>query len=236
MPFPVAVCVVVPAKDGRLLAVTRRKSSTQWGLPGGKVDDGESSLTAVVRECEEECGVQLAAADLVPLYAGKCGGEGDTSYWVTTFLYDGPPVCPDEVRAVTEDFAAGWVPWESLTDPATSPFAAYNQEVYRAWRIYANTPLEPAEDALQLVRFKWDCGRMGDVSGLFIATRHELEAAYGRAIEFGEILGKHSHVAGVLEKSDISVVSEDPALLRTLVDSVGWRLGGYCPLDYFPEE
>lgn len=38
-----------------------------WGLPGGKIEDGESMMTAMTRECEEELGSMPAYIKLVPL-------------------------------------------------------------------------------------------------------------------------------------------------------------------------
>lgn len=38
-----------------------------WGLPGGKVDDGETLLEAITRECEEELGSMPDYIKLVPL-------------------------------------------------------------------------------------------------------------------------------------------------------------------------
>jgi hypothetical protein len=52
-----------------------------------------------------------------------------------------------------------------------------------------------------LVKFYWDCGRNGDVEGLFITTKKELKYAIGKQIYFGEILGKHSEVYGILKKN-----------------------------------
>lgn len=50
--------------DGRLLAAQRAgppEMAGGWELPGGKVDPGESDLEALVRECREELGVDIAA-------------------------------------------------------------------------------------------------------------------------------------------------------------------------------
>lgn len=65
----------------------------------------------------------------------------------------------------------------------------------------------------------------GQCEGVFAATEEELEAAYGKNIYFGEIEGKHSEVEGPLERSDIDLVSDDPALVEN--KKLRW---GYNPL------
>ena len=89
-----------------------------------------------------------------------------------------------------------------------------------------------------LVQFFWDCGRMGDVDGIFVTTQEELDKAYGKEVYFGEILGKHSEVYGTLEEKDITVLSDDQEFITKFVEIVGENPSGYNPLDYiqFDEE
>lgn len=57
-----------------------------------------------------------------------------------------------------------------------------------------------------------DCGRMGQLDGLFIAHKEDVQKLIASKVEvyFGEVLGKHSEVYGELEEKDISMVSDDP--------------------------
>jgi hypothetical protein len=87
-----------------------------------------------------------------------------------------------------------------------------------------------------LVRFEWDCGRMGTVEGLFVATQEELDKAYGKHVYFGEILGKHSDIDGTLTVEDITVVSEEQWFIAKLVALLGSTISGYNPLSYIEEE
>ena len=48
----------------------------------------------------------------------------------------------------------------------------------------------------KLYKFHWDCGRMGNLDGVFIAEPKEIEALIGKEIHFGEVLGKHSDIQG----------------------------------------
>nr|WP_073487417.1 NUDIX domain-containing protein [Streptoalloteichus hindustanus] len=74
---PVVVGAAV-VRDGRLLAQQRAypaEHAGQWELPGGRVEPGESDVEALVRECREELGVDVAPGPQVgpdiPLPGGK---------------------------------------------------------------------------------------------------------------------------------------------------------------------
>ncbi len=50
---------VVRDPAGRILLVRTRKWSNTWGIPGGKIDHGETMLEAYVREMREEVGLEV---------------------------------------------------------------------------------------------------------------------------------------------------------------------------------
>lgn len=81
-----------------------------------------------------------------------------------------------------------------------------------------------------LWRFYWDCGRQGSVEGIFKATKEEVDAAIGKEVYFGEILGKHSEVYGIIEDGEIEIISDDPLIVKNATES------GYDPLDYLRYE
>lgn len=85
----------------------------------------------------------------------------------------------------------------------------------------------------KLYKFKWDCGRQGDVEGVFVAEEEGVRDAIGKDICFGEILGKHSDIVGTLEKRDIQILSEDCRFIEQFSKIVGKI--GYNPLDYVKE-
>lgn len=63
-----SVCAVVLDGSGRLL-LHRRSDNGFWGLPGGKVDVGESVTAAVIREVFEETGVHAEVERLTGVYS-----------------------------------------------------------------------------------------------------------------------------------------------------------------------
>ena len=66
MPTVVAAAVVI--RDGRVL-LTRRMEGQHlaglWEFPGGKLEEGEAPEAAVVRECAEECGIEVEVIDVL---------------------------------------------------------------------------------------------------------------------------------------------------------------------------
>lgn len=86
----------------------------------------------------------------------------------------------------------------------------------------------------KLYRFYWDCRRMGDVRGLFVADEADVEAAIGKHVYFGEILGKHSEICGTLDRKDLEVVTDDQDFIEKFV-RFGCSGSGYNPLTYIEE-
>ena len=81
----------------------------------------------------------------------------------------------------------------------------------------------------KVYKWEWDCGRMGDLEGLFVATEAVVAAAIGKNAYFGEVLGKHSEVQGLLEENEFTLLSEDPAVIAFVKEHgpFGWN-----PLNY----
>jgi 8-oxo-dGTP pyrophosphatase MutT (NUDIX family) len=130
-----AVCLLVPLSSARFLAVSRRNDTTRWGLPGGKVDPGETNLEAVMREVREELGLDLDHQALEPLYCDVCLGEKPSdTYWVTTYLWKRDPEPLEQEIKAEDGLTPAWMQESELSDPCKSPFAVYNQAVFGAYR------------------------------------------------------------------------------------------------------
>lgn len=82
--MPTAAIAIIKNTDGQLLSISRGDDRENIGLPGGKVESGEDSHTAIKREVEEETGLVLDVYRHV--YSATCPGE--KTYRVDVFEVD----------------------------------------------------------------------------------------------------------------------------------------------------
>lgn len=73
------VSLAVLTYDNKVLIVKRslheKNHPGKWGFPGGGIDDGETALEAVLRECVEEIGV-------APIRVNKLSQNGRISWFM----------------------------------------------------------------------------------------------------------------------------------------------------------
>lgn len=89
-------------------------------------------------------------------------------------------------------------------------------------------------EKLGIYRFHWDCGRQGDLKGIFIASNKDVKSILGKDIYFGEILGKHSEVYGTIEEGEITLLTDNEEAVKVARDF--GLSSGYNPFDYIGEE
>lgn len=111
-----AATVLCIADNGKILAVSRRDDPTAFGLPGGKIDPGETAEQAAARELQEETG--LTVTDLRPVFVRK---EAD-GYTTTTFVGK----VSGNIRT-DEEGVVKWVDRQQLFD---GPFGEYNRKLF----------------------------------------------------------------------------------------------------------
>lgn len=122
--LPVGVCCVIRNEQGQLLLVSRKDDQTSFGLPGGKVDPGETPEEAVIREVKEETGLDIELGPRIyqrmcPKHAPEPEGQDFYAFAFVALSYSGE-ICSDE---------AGLVKWGSWSDQGNGRFAEYNKGV-----------------------------------------------------------------------------------------------------------
>jgi 8-oxo-dGTP diphosphatase len=113
MPRPELCVGAIAVLDGDLLLVRRGQgpAAGEWSVPGGRVEGGELLAEAVVREVEEETGLECVCGALV----GWVERLDDDHHFVildfeVTVLDDSPP------RAGDDAAEAAWVPLPEVTE------------------------------------------------------------------------------------------------------------------------
>ncbi len=126
----VAAAALVDA-DGRVLICQRpdgKQFAGLWEFPGGKLEAGETPETCLVRELEEELGIQVSAACLAP-FVFASHGYAAFHLLMPLFLlrrWEG-------LVQRREHKALAWVRPDRLLDhpmpPADAPLCAYLRDV-----------------------------------------------------------------------------------------------------------
>lgn len=89
----------------------------------------------------------------------------------------------------------------------------------------------------KIYEFFWDCGRMGELEGVFIADSDLVDELIGETVNFGEVLGKHSDIYGDLDQNDLTVRSEDQEAISVFQEIMGegWS-SGHNPIEAIMEQ
>lgn len=140
-PKKTAAVAYIEREDGRLLCVWNKRYNG-WSLPGGMTEPGETTRVALLRELEEETGLQVARAPLgdfspqptarlLLIYQGAHGipaPEGVTGRASEVCLYAVQPA--GEPREMEEGCPVAWKTRQEFL--AESPFASFYAQVFAA--------------------------------------------------------------------------------------------------------
>lgn len=73
-----SVCALI-YRGGGIVGVSRKNDENDFGLPGGKIELGESVIAALYRETEEETGLNITSHRLVFIRVEPNGKKGYSS-------------------------------------------------------------------------------------------------------------------------------------------------------------
>lgn len=78
--------LIINKSNNKIVAVHRKEDESLLCLPGGKLENNESSIQGMIREVFEETGITIEETNAIPLYVGIC--NSNVKYWVTTYLVE----------------------------------------------------------------------------------------------------------------------------------------------------
>jgi 8-oxo-dGTP pyrophosphatase MutT (NUDIX family) len=105
--------ILINSGDKYLLAhATGQKPNSGWGIPKGRVDDGETEEDAAIRETEEECGLSISANEIKPFHRvnyKSSDDRGKCEKMLTIFIHHGDESLQKESLMCSTYFNPPWV-------------------------------------------------------------------------------------------------------------------------------
>lgn len=121
-------------KDGLILAVSRKDNKELFGFCGGKLNDGETTKEAAIRETKEE--VDITVTNCESIFQRVEKGEVD---FLTDCYY---AVEWSGVPKSLEDCAVEWLTVEEITSTRAA-FGEYNRRTIETFKkLYPNVVLK----------------------------------------------------------------------------------------------
>ena len=182
------VCAVITTYNSGGLIVVSRKGGEygRLGMPGGKVEEGETPLQAIIREIEEEVGIIVCDPDdLFLAYTGPASLDDG---------YQENKICSTYVYKLRQDLKPAFINSEGclvtvvksfslICKPDISPFYLYNQDVVKHCFIEPTDLLKEIEEdkkAYAQLEDRRDA-RQKHIEGMIQLLKSD------RSVEFNEI-------------------------------------------------
>jgi 8-oxo-dGTP pyrophosphatase MutT (NUDIX family) len=105
--------LVVVRRGHRFLLTQERKYGSSWSIPGGRVEPGETLVTAAIREVLEETGVPIRLDGIIRIEHAPV----DAGVRVRV-LFAGTPIDDTEPKSTPDDesLGAAWLTLEELRE------------------------------------------------------------------------------------------------------------------------
>ena len=115
---------------GKILAVTRRDNYEDWGLPGGKLEEGETPLEALTREFKEETGLIIEQPILYTFPFFERFSDNHPEKVITVYMVKvAKGILTKEENGGLVDF----IDWELL---CKGSYSEYNKSLYHKFKEY----------------------------------------------------------------------------------------------------
>lgn len=85
---------------------------------------------------------------------------------------------------------------------------------------------------LAVFKMSLDCGRMGSLEGVFVASKEHVEylTTHKVGVYFGEVLGKHSEIYGAIDAKEITMITDKQEVIDVITKYD--LANGYNPFEY----
>ena len=116
--------------DANRILVVRKRGADLFILPGGKIEQNETALEALLRELQEEINVTLDSGQLAYLGRFQAQAANEPDHSVIAEIFIGRLTQPIEVQAEIE--TSGWTDLDSHNPEMLAPLL--NEQVIPALR------------------------------------------------------------------------------------------------------